>query len=368
MIDQQLRSKGIGASEIAAVIGLDPRRDAFSIWARKLDLIPEPETNVRMRKGKYFEQGIVRWFSDETGTYTLWSDQTVQHPTREWQVCTPDAYEYLDTGLPVLTPANASAGVDAKLVSFDQREGWGDSGTILVPDQYAIQCHWTTSTLDKPWWDIAACIGDELRVYRIHRDPKIEAALLEAGETFWKVNVLGRTQPPVGATQAVADYLKAQFPKQTEAIRVATSDEVELLRQYKAAREEWDRMEKSYTTLENRVKLAIAEAEGLSFGSWKVTYKKVADSMGTDWESVAYKAGEVRCAACQGAGVLPDSLRKIIIEAGEPGAAGGLCGNCGGVGWILPPETRQRIAALAAAHQIVTKAGTRRIHCSFKDR
>lgn len=280
MIDQELRSKGIGASEVAALLGMDPRRDAFAVWARKLNLIDEPESNIRMRKGKYFEQGIVRWYQDETGHRTEWSDTTMQSPVRSWQVVTPDAFVVEDH-----SPVRLG-GVDAKLVAWDKREGWGDPGTDIVPDHYGIQNQWTCSALDHPWWDIAACLGDELRVYRIHRDPAIETVLLEVVEKFWNVNVLGRTQPPIGATDAAAAYIKKRFPKNVEAMKAASPEEAELMAQFKMLQEEWDNMEARYTPVENQLKLAIGEAEGILHGPWKITFRKDKDTYGYDYEAI----------------------------------------------------------------------------------
>lgn len=347
MIDHELRSKGIGASEVAALLGLDPRRDAFSIWARKLNLIDEPESNIRMRKGRYFEQGIVRWFSDETELSTEWWDQTMQHPTRTWQVATPDAFilerQEVEGGGSAM---RRIAGVDAKLIAHDQRDHWGDSGTVNVPDHYAIQCQWTCSALDYPYWDIAAAIGDELRVYRIHRDADIEAVLLETVERFWTENIIGRTQPPIGATQAAKDYIKKRFPKNVQPLRVATPEEVDLMIVYKDARERWDRMEKEYDPIENRIKMAIGEAEGLIHGPWRITFKKDADSMGTDWRAVAHELGqhlELVRSAHEYAQKIQDGSQFFETISALPKA----------------------IADVEKAHQIITRHGPRKLLPKF---
>lgn len=340
MINQELRSKGIGASEVAALLGMDPRRDALAVWARKLNLVDEPESNIRMRKGRYFEQGIVQWYTDETGLRTEWSDTTMQNPQRSWQIATPDAFVVSDH-----SPIRIG-GVDAKLVSWDQRELWGDPGTNAVPDHYAIQAQWTCSTLDQPWWDIAACVGDELRVYRIHRDPEIEKTLLSVVDKFWKENILGRTQPPIGATDTAAAYLKKRFPKHVQPLRVATPEEGELMALYKLVREEWDAMEARYVPVENRVREVIGDAEGIINGPWKITFKKDSDSMGTDWYAVAKNLVSVPCTAPH-----QDPITDCI--------------SCGGTGRVVDAAGTERLRLMEAAHRVVTRQGPRKLRPTF---
>ena len=62
MIDHAVRARGIGGSEIAAILGLDPRRDAYSVWAEKLGLVRRKPPHERMEAGKFLEQGIAHWY------------------------------------------------------------------------------------------------------------------------------------------------------------------------------------------------------------------------------------------------------------------------------------------------------------------
>lgn len=338
MINHELRKQGCGGSDVAAIIGLSPYADAFSVWADKLELVERPEPTIRQRKGKFFESAICAWYSDETGNPTEWFDTTVQHPERPFMVCTPDAW--------VLDGSGARVGLmDSKLVGFQNYDQWGEPGTDKVPDHYAIQAQWNCSTTEKPWLDLAAALGDELRVYRIHRDPAIEAVLLEVVERFWKENVLGQTQPPIGATDTATAYLKKRFPKQVEPLRVATPEEADLMAAYKLAREEWDAMEARYDPLENRIREVIGDSEGIINGSWRITFKKDANSTGTDWYAVA-KA--LACVPCLGP----------FTDHTE-------CVACQGTGWVLDAAGHERLRAMEAAHQVITRQGPRKLRATF---
>jgi len=105
------------------------------------------------------------------------------------------------------------------------------------------------------------------------------------------------------------------FPRNVEACRYATPEEGELLAQLKTVGEEWDEVNGRYAAIENQVKLAIGEGEGLIFGKAKVTWKRCVDSVGPKWQEIAESMGAT-------------------------------------------PE-------LIKAHIGVTKQGSRRMHCSF---
>jgi predicted phage-related endonuclease len=283
MIDLQLRSRGIGGSEIAAILGIDPRRDAFSVWADKLGMVGRSAATGRMRWGKRIEQVIAEAYAEETHQPVVWFDETLHHPERTWQVYTPDAFVGID-GL----YAPWAGGLDAKNVALDQINNWGEPGTDAVPEPIFCQCQWYCSGSELPWWDVAGLFGgNDLRIFRVNRDTEIEGALLEEGERFWRDHVLARVPPEPGSTPATVEALRQMFPRQTKDLRFATAEEAALLAELKQANERWDEANARCLTVENRLKYAIGESEGLIHQGWKLTWRKENDSEGPDWEKVA---------------------------------------------------------------------------------
>lgn len=286
-LDLQLRSNGIGGSEIAAILGMDANRDPFSVYCDKLGLLEKSQPNTRMRWGKLLERAIVQGYSEQSGIATEWCDATIQRPDRHWHLYTPDAFAVgVDGDL-----TRRIGGVDAKNVSFDRVDLWGDPGSDDVPANILLQLQWYCSGADLPWWDAAALFGgNDLRIYRVHRDAEIESAILESAEQFWKMHVLARIPPDIGRTQAASEYLKKRFPKNVEPLRTATDEERELLAAVKSADERWTEINALCETLDNRLKLSIGAGEGLLDGPARVTYRLSADSRGVDWESAAREA------------------------------------------------------------------------------
>jgi predicted phage-related endonuclease len=332
-IDAAIRSKGIGGSEIAAILGLDPRRDAFSVYAVKLGLVRRAPPNERMEAGKFLEQGISRWYASRTKQQVSWCDQTLVHPTRDWQVYSPDAFVGIDG------PYEPWAGgLDCKNVAWDQSDKWGEPGTDAVPDSIHLQCQWYCSAADLPWWDVAACFGgNDLDIYRVHRDSEIETILLDEAEKFWRNHILARVPPRAGPSQATREALSQIYPKNTANLRIASPEEAAIMAELKLAKEAAKEAGTRESEAENRAKQAIGDSEGLLNGPWKVTWKKERDSIGTDWEAIAREL----------------ALRLALLQQQVPEA--------------FPLEWCETVDQMAAAKHFrhVTRNGARKLHANW---
>ena len=308
------RTAGLGGTDAAAIVGLHPQRDAFSVYCEKAGLITAGigQANHRVGWGTKLQRIIAEAWTETTGKPHEWLDRTMQGKAADFQIFTPDARS--------AAPGD-QRGLEVKTAGLDQAKNWGESGTAIVPDHYAVQCAWYLSAADVDLWDIALLIaGADFRIYTIRRDQELEAMLLEAGAEFWHNHVLPRRPPPPGSGAASAEALRRLFPRNVEALRVATDLETALMENLRAARERFDVAEAEKKELEHALELAIGEAEGLTYPGGKITWKKDRDSLGTDWEKIA----RVTC------------------------------------------QDEDRLADLITENQMVTSVGPRKLRCNFK--
>lgn len=61
------RQLGVGGSEAGAVMGLDPYKSPYTLWAEKTGRIPEFAGNLTTRVGSYLEELVARLWCEETG-------------------------------------------------------------------------------------------------------------------------------------------------------------------------------------------------------------------------------------------------------------------------------------------------------------
>lgn len=97
------REDGIGASEVAAVVGLSPWDTPYSLYLRKTGQVPPIEENDAMRLGHLLEPIVVQLWEEKTGFKAVKAsakDIIYQDPEHPWRKVTPDriAYEINEDG------------------------------------------------------------------------------------------------------------------------------------------------------------------------------------------------------------------------------------------------------------------------------
>lgn len=98
------REDGIGASEVASVVGLSPWKSAFELWLLKTGQVPaQTEETDAQKFGHKLEAVVADEWAERTGFKFVKSsakDIIYQDPEHPWRKCTPDriAYEIDENG------------------------------------------------------------------------------------------------------------------------------------------------------------------------------------------------------------------------------------------------------------------------------
>ena len=276
-----IHQTGIGASEIAAILGISPFADRWTIYARKHKLIEPEEQSEEMFWGTMLEPVIAQVFSMRMDLPIEWFNKRVYSKTRPWQYASPDAL--------ILTTPKQQV-LECKTAGLHSSGEWDRDASDEdgVPDYYAAQVQWQLSTLELEVGYIAVLIaGNDFRVYRIEHDPVLEDILLEEGEEFWRKHIMTKVEPPIGGSERARKYLRKKFPREREKLRPATLDETEWLNQYAELRRLLDQGEDRRKELENQITQAIADHEGLEWQGGKFTWKRTKDRHFVDWRALA---------------------------------------------------------------------------------
>jgi predicted phage-related endonuclease len=323
MIDLALRRQCITSTDVGPIFGVDNYRDEFQVWTEKHGHALPWEPSPRMLLGKDLEQGIVKAYSRITGRQVQWADETVRHPARPWMAASPDAL--------VVGPQFVERVVDAKLVFYDQRRKW----QLLPPEGIQLQMWWIMAVTECDVADVVALVGeDEPRIYEIERNREAERVVIAKCEEWHRRYVLGDEVPPITGSKASSEWLQQAFPKNITDIREATDEEVALLEEYAGVRDTRKAAEDRCGEIENQIKLAINDGEGLQWPRGKFTWKKIKDAVEVNWESLAKgllnEKDKDLAETLLGIHTRPKkSYRKIhfVCEAPDMAAAGGSDGN-----------------------------------------
>lgn len=201
------RQQGLGASDVAAVLGLSPFKSRYELYVEKTSDNPErfQKETKSTKAGQLEESVIAAMYEEATGNATRQCGRLL-HPEVPFLYATPDRL--------VTTPDGQEKGLEIKNVGFQRRHAWGPSGTHRIPEYYYPQIADCMMVANQERWDVAARIGgSDLRVYTFYRDREFETILLEECESFWRQHVEKRVPPPfeTGSLRA-QDFLKRLYP------------------------------------------------------------------------------------------------------------------------------------------------------------
>lgn len=269
----ETRAKGIGASEVAALVGLDPYRSPIDVWRKKVEGERSPDT-IHTQRGRFLERAILDWYSAETGR-KLTPGRTMAHAEHPLVLATPDA----------LAPDRV---VEAKAPSWRTAREWDDGA---VPERYVTQVTQQCFVARGNLADVVAYVDERLSIVTIEYDAELAASLVDAIEAFWRKYVMTRTPPPPDGSESYAEWIKERFAKTRPEVVAASAEAERWARQLIAARASLKALEDQEREARTHLQAIIGDASGMhgSFGkaSWKFNKGRAV----TDWEAAAIEAG-----------------------------------------------------------------------------
>lgn len=205
-LQKESRQKRIGSSDMAAILGLDPRRTPYDVWLEKTGKLLEQPVNDAMLAGTYFEDGVLDYASRELG-------KIVRNQFRVAK----------DIGAPL------GSNIDALLVETGEpieaktaglfgplHETWGAEYTDEVPHRVVIQAHSHIICTDKDRCFVPAFLGGRgFVMFLVPKNEVIVDVIRETANKFWNNHVL--TDIPPDSTLPTAQIIK-RIRRQPESV------------------------------------------------------------------------------------------------------------------------------------------------------
>lgn len=95
----EVRSRGIGASEVPGILGLDPYNSPYKIWQKKTGKLDRDPGNMFTRAGHMLEPVVAEYFNEETGHRVIKNtagNYAVFHPDHDFVFCHPDREYFIE--------------------------------------------------------------------------------------------------------------------------------------------------------------------------------------------------------------------------------------------------------------------------------
>jgi putative phage-type endonuclease len=275
----QIRKQGIGSSDAAAAIGLNPYKSQLELWLEKtgrdaglLKADPHDEEGP-MYWGNVLEP-IVAWhYSRRTKRKVRRINAVLQHPdpALPWMLANIDREVIGSDDVQVL---------ECKTAGINGAHLWKEG----VPEYVQLQVMHQLAVTGKQAADVAVLLGGQtLRIHRIERDEQMIARLIELESQFWQY-VQTDTPPPADGTASAETALRCLYPRDSGRI-VNFGDHAGLNAIYlelKALRQLIADKEKREAELKQVLQQAMGDASRADFSTGYISWRKAEDSMGLD--------------------------------------------------------------------------------------
>ena len=245
-----IRSKGVGGSDIAPIMGLSPWKTSHELWLEKTGTVEPDQMDTQvMHFGNVLEEVVAQEFASRNGFKVRKRKQTFTH--KEY----PQLLANIDRSVD-----GQKAVLECKTSSAWKMGDWGEEMSEEVPDYYRVQVEHYMTVMDYDIAYLGVLIGgNTYRTYFFERDPDLGQMIMDAAIDFWEM-VKNGTPPPVNYEHPTThDMLLRRYPG-TNGQKIVLPDEIqpwhEVLLQTSAKINE---LEKVKEGCKNRIQEAMGE-------------------------------------------------------------------------------------------------------------
>lgn len=185
------RRKGIGGSDVAAIMGVSPFATIRDLYNDKVGIKPvieEEESNwVAKEVGHRLEDLVAEIFSKKTGLTVFPVRKMFRHPKYPFMLADVDFF--------IVFPDGSYGILECKTCNYNAKDKWADGA---IPENYVYQVHHYLSVVNLKKAYIACLYGnneDEFVIRSIERDFMEEEEIIEQESYFWNEYVQKKVEP-----------------------------------------------------------------------------------------------------------------------------------------------------------------------------
>ncbi len=274
-----VRRRGIGSSDAAAAVGLNPYKSQLELWLEKtgrdgnLPKVDPHDEESPLYWGTLLEHIVAAHYTKRAGNRVRRINAVLQHPdpALPWMLANIDREV---TGAPDVQI------LECKTAGINGARLWKDG----VPEYVQLQVHHQLAVTGKQTADVAVLLGGQhLEIHRIERDDRLIARLIELERQFWRY-VETDTPPPADGSDSAESALRCLYPEDTGQTvdfrdhRPLSACFADLL----AVRQSIAEQEKLEARLKQTLQQAMGNATRADFETGSVTWKRAKDSVVLD--------------------------------------------------------------------------------------
>lgn len=234
----QVRTAGIGGSDIAAIMGNNPWSSPRQIWLSKTKQFA---TEAKMqseqaRWGNLLETVVATEWGIRNNRQWIAIPVTLQSIEYPWMLANIDGFTLSDDR------STITGILEIKTTTEYNKDVW-EYGPI--PHYYMCQTNWYCTVTGLDNYVIACLVGGQaLYSYDMLADMNLRNEMLEAGKVFWLVNVKDMIEPELSHTDLDALRDTAGIDEEAPPIIIEDDESERLAESYVLIRDKMSELEK----------------------------------------------------------------------------------------------------------------------------
>lgn len=273
-----VRRTGIGSSDAAAAVGLNPYMSALELWLDKTgraDGLPRPDPNDTTSPtywGTLLEPIVAASYTKQTGNRVRRVNAVLRHPSIPFMLANIDR-EIVGAPDVQILECKTAGEFGARL--------WRDG----VPEYVQIQVQHQLAVTGKTAAHVAVLLcGQALEVHRIERDDALIGRLVELEARFWRF-VETDTPPPADGSESADRALRHLYPGNGETIDFSDDHRLSsVFADLVAVRAEIETRQQLEAQFKQTIQQAMGDAIRAVFQTGAVSFKRSKDSFAVDLE------------------------------------------------------------------------------------
>lgn len=258
------RQKGIGGSDVGAIMGVNKWKSAFEVYVDKTQEITEVDkSNELSYWGSTLEEIVAREFSIRTGKKVRKDNRQLVHKTYEFMIGNIDRRIVGENAFLECITVNA----------FRAKEWEGEE----IPPSVILQCQHYMEVIGVDNCYIAALIGGQKFIYKkVERDEELISMIVEAEKEFWVNHVEKRIPPKLDGSEAASKYLSKTFKNIDKSLEVNLKSEYkDKINEYLNIKNQMKILDETLKVIENNLKNELGNAERGNIEKFQIIWKGI---------------------------------------------------------------------------------------------
>ncbi|WP_350016215.1 lambda-exonuclease family protein [Rhodanobacter sp. IGA1.0] len=303
----EVRQGGIGSSDAATAVGLNPYKSQLELWLEKTGRVAANQESPGMDDPRYWgtllEPFVATAYQEKTGRKVRRINAVLQHPTFNFMLANIDREVVGSPEVQIL---------ECKTAGEFGSHLWRDG----VPEYVQLQVQHQLAVTGKQAADVAVLLcGQQLEIHRIQRDEEVIARLVVLETKFWEC-VQHDIEPPADGSESSARALRQMYRGNDTSLDFSQDDALsQTFAALSALKTEVDEKEELAEQLKQSIQQAMGDASKAVFATGEVTYKRSKDGTSLDTKRLAADLPQI---AAQYTVPRPGSRRFMLSLASDP--------------------------------------------------